>query len=128
MADHRFPKREKLARRVLWDAVFRQGNTHREFPLRLHWLESEFPEGIRAQAGFAVPKRTVRKAVDRNRIRRLIREAYRLEKVAFFNNTAGRYAFVFLYIGKEAPEYEQVKRAVRSLLQKIRTDEAAVTR
>ena len=80
MATFGFPKKERLARRKLWEAVFRDGWQIKAYPLLLYALKTPLPEAVPAQAGFAVPKRAFRKAADRNRIKRLMREAYRLEK------------------------------------------------
>lgn len=119
MASFGFPKRERLSRQRLWEEVFARGRSAKAYPLVLHYLKTELPEPVPAQAGFAVPKRRFRRAVDRNRVRRLMREAYRLEKPEFFNNTKGSFAFVFLYIGKELPQLAALQAAMRSLLSKV---------
>ena len=75
----RFPKSEKLTHKALWEAAFLKGKTVKAYPLRLSFLPAEMPPGVRCQAGFAVPKRKFRNATDRNRIKRIMREAYRKE-------------------------------------------------
>jgi ribonuclease P protein component len=119
MSNLRFPKKEKLAHRKLWDAVFSEGSRLKEFPLRLYYLRIPLPEKVPFQVGFAVPAKRFRRAVDRNRIRRLIREAYRLEKPVLFNNTMGGYAFVILYLGKDIPDFQGVREAMKMLIQKF---------
>lgn len=124
MLSYRFPKKEKLSRKKLWEAVFEKGERLRSFPLTLYALRADLPEGVPVQAGFAVPKRSFKKAVDRNRIKRLMREAYRLEKAGRFNNMQGTYAFVFLYLGKEMPDFNKVSRAMKTILNNFDPHEA----
>ncbi|MDG1571524.1 ribonuclease P protein component [Robiginitalea sp. M366] len=125
MAGQRFPKSEKLKRQRLWEELFARGVSLKAYPLRATFLKTPMPGRVRAQAGFAVSKRNLRKAYQRNRTKRLMREAYRLEKEAFFNNTQGSYALVFLYLGKELPDFPTIHRCVKELLQKIQTHEEA---
>lgn len=125
MVSFGFPKNERLSRRTLWELVFEEGKQLKAYPLLLYYLKTPLPEPVAAQAGFAVPKRAFRKAVARNRIRRLMREAYRLEKQVVFNNSFGPYAFVFLYLGKEMPDFQQISGAMKTLLKKIVTHEEA---
>ncbi len=125
MVSFRFPKKERLSRRLLWDRVFTEGKQLKAYPLLLYYLKAPLPEPVAAQAGFAVPKRAIRKAVARNRIKRLMREAYRHEKQVVFNNSFGSYALVFLYLGKETPDFQQISGAMKTLLKKLVTHEEA---
>ncbi len=125
MVSARFPKREKLSRQKLWESVFREGTAIRAYPLLLYYLETPLPEPVPVQAGFAVPRRNFRRAVSRNRIKRLMREAFRLQKAGYFNNTKGTFAFVFLYIGREMPDFSEISGATNNLLKKFIAHEAA---
>lgn len=126
MTSYRFPKRERLSGKKLWEKVFNEGSRLKAFPLVLQYHRCPLPENVPVQAGFAVPKRSFKRAVDRNRIKRQIREAYRLEKPGLFNNIEGSYAFVFLYLGKEMPDFPDLSRAVKTLLKKFNEHEEAV--
>lgn len=125
MPSYRFPKNERLSRKKIWEAVFEKGSRLKSFPLLLFYLNAPLPEDVSVQAGFSVPKRAFRSAVDRNRIRRLMKEAYRLEKPVIFNNMQGTYALVFLYLGKEMPDFRDISRAMETLLQKFKEHEEA---
>ena len=119
MSALRFPKKEKLTHRKLWDAIFSGGSRLKEYPFRLYFLKTPLPGKAPVQVGFAVPARKFRRAVDRNRIKRLMREAYRLEKPVLFNNTIGGYAFVILYLGKDVPDFQGTRRAMKKLIEKF---------
>lgn len=114
-----FPKKEKLKSRKLFDALFAQGNTITKYPIKLIYLKTELPNDVKIQTGVAVPKRSFKSAVKRNRIKRLLREAYRLNKPIVFNNSEGNFAFLFLYLGKEMPNYRTVEKSMRTILQKF---------
>ena len=73
----------------------------------------------KTQAGFAVPKRNFKNAVDRNRIKRQIREAYRLQKYLLKNEDGSKFALFFLYLGKEKLPYTSIDSGMKKLLEKI---------
>jgi len=74
------------------------------------------------QAGFGASSRNFKKAVDRNRIKRLSSEAYRLQKAPLFEQLAQKglsMAVFFVFIGKELPEYTTVSARIGVALQKL---------
>ena len=111
-----FPKNERLKSRKLIERVFQDGNNLKQYPLKLLYLKADLPVEVKCQAAMAVPKKRIKHAVKRNRIKRLMREAYRLNKASIFNRIVGNYALLFLYIGKESPDYREVERAMKTLL------------
>ena len=117
--DFSFPKKEKLKRKKLIEQLFAGGKGLNNYPVKLIYLRTELPEDVQFQAGVTVSKRSFKKAVQRNRIKRLLRESYRLNKHLVFNNIEGNFAFLFLYIGKEMPEYEQVEARMKAVLHKF---------
>lgn len=115
-----FPKAERLKSRKLIEAVFEGGKTFKSGPLRLRVLENKVSD--HHQAAFAVPKRNFRLAVQRNKIKRQLREAYRLHKHLLSKNSGRKFAMVFLYISKEVPDYALLEKNVSGLLKQL-TDE-----
>lgn len=70
----------------------------------------------------SIPKRLVKKAVDRNRVRRQIKEAYRLDRTNLKNNLANNkisLALFLIYTGKENPLYSEIEEKIHLLLNEI---------
>lgn len=76
----------------------------------------------RLQAGFGVSARVFKKATDRNRIKRLTREAYRIQKASLqhaLESSGRKLAVFFLYTGKELPDFDLVKEKMSIALQQL---------
>jgi ribonuclease P protein component len=133
-------KAEKLKSRKRIERVFREGKSFSLFPYRVHFLlqppatDASRPEppilrgpaakGLTSplQAGFGASSRHFKKAVDRNRIKRLSREAYRLQKEPLLRRLSEKgcsMAVFFIYTGKELPGYEAVAEKIGVALQKL---------
>lgn len=113
----RFPKSEKLKSRKAIELLFEEGKTVTKFPIKVFYLPSENLK--QTQATFAVPKRNFKSAVDRNRIKRQLREAYRLHKHLLMNNKEQSFTLLFLYLSKEKLPYQQIETPLITLLKKI---------
>lgn len=114
-----FNKKEKLKSKKLIEQLFTSGQSVSAFPLRLVFLPTKFDDDVMVKTGVSVSKRYFKTAVDRNRIKRLMREVYRLNKDAYFNNMTTQYAFMILYIGKEKPTLNQVETRMKHLFVKF---------
>lgn len=119
--DHRFPKSERLKGKALIDRLFSEGKTVFKQPVKLYWVPASFEGKLKIKAGMGVPKRDFKRAVDRNRIKRLLREAYRLNK-HLTENIPGQFAFMFIYVGKEIPRFDVVERAVIDILEQFESN------
>ncbi|MHA4808191.1 ribonuclease P protein component [Flavitalea flava] len=78
--------------------------------------------GQRLKAGFGASSRNFKRAVDRNRIKRLTREAYRLQKqdlLEFLEINGLALAIFIIYTGKEVPDYQTVREKIGVALQKL---------
>ena len=114
-----YPKKEKLKSKKLIEQLFANGQSISVFPLRLVFLPTTFEDSISAKTGVSVSKRNFKTAVDRNRIKRLLRESYRLNKSDYFNNLTTQYACMILYIGKDKPTFNQVETKMNLLFKKF---------
>ncbi len=112
---------EKLKSRKLIDEVFKKGKSFNDFPFRAIYL---FPEENTSylQAGFAVSSKNFKRAVDRNKIKRLMREAYRLQKNSLRKILEEKQKSIVVFIvftGKELPVFSDTKVKLQSLLQRM---------
>lgn len=114
--DISFPKKEKLTNKKMFEALFAEGRSLSVFPIKLIYLPVDLNNGPKAKVAVVAPKRRFKTAVVRNHIKRLMREAYRLNKPLIFNNIEGNFAFIFLYLGKKAPSFDEVEMAMKKLL------------
>jgi ribonuclease P protein component len=119
-------KRERLKSTALMDDVFAHGMKLKSFPLMARVRESSLNQEVPFQAAFSVGKRRFRRAVDRNRIKRLMREVWRVEKTRLAKNWQPgqtQWALVFIFAGQDLPTFSDVqlhmKRLVKSLEQKM---------
>lgn len=114
-----YNKKEKLKSKKLIDQLFTEGKSVSAYPLRLVYMPTSFDEDIIAKTGVSVSKRNFKTAVDRNRIKRLLRESYRLNKANYFNKLTTQYAFMILYIGKDKPTLNQVELKMNHVFEKF---------
>lgn len=113
-----FSKNEKLCSTKTIDALFSSGSSFIAYPLRVVFSLAEEPDENNRLASVlvSVPKRKFKRAVKRNRIKRLIREAYRLNKsniLDLLQQKTKRIDIAFLYLNDELPQYEDIEKAMR---------------
>lgn len=118
-----FQKSRRLTLKKEIEVLFRQGRSIHSGYLRLiYHIEKENPkEGIKVL--ITVPSKKFRNATDRNRIRRLIREAYRLNYARYLSEnteTALHVSLGFIYTGTSAlVSYKEIEEALSSCLKKL---------
>jgi ribonuclease P protein component len=123
MSRYTFGKKEKLCSKLVIDRLFADGRSFKEYPIRVLYLPLEKGE-VAAQLLISVPKRKFAAAVSRNRIKRLIREAYRLNKTELIENwqSSGKYfALAFVYIGNDIVEYAELTAIMKRILEKLKS-------
>ena len=118
--DFTFKKKERLCSKKVIDRLFTEGESFLVFPLKFVFLSTSLPTSFPVQAGFSVGKKTFKKAVQRNQIKRKMREAYRLNKHNLYENAGEKQIALFiLFIGKTIPDYRQVDDAMNKGLKKL---------
>ncbi len=121
-AKYTYHKTEKLKSRKLIDGLFTGGKSFSVFPIKVFYMFLPDATTQPVQAGVGVSARNFRKAVDRNRIKRLLRECYRLNKLSLherIQQSNKPIAVFFLYTGKELPEYALLDEKMKVVITKL---------
>lgn len=117
--DFSFPKKERITSKTLLDKLFTEGKSVNNFPIKLVYLPTSFSDNTQLKILVVAPKRNFNSAVKRNRIKRLMREVYRLNKHTIFNNSETSFALAFLYLGKEMPDYQMIEEKMQGVIHKF---------
>ncbi|MDU0370817.1 ribonuclease P protein component [Hymenobacter endophyticus] len=122
-----FPKEEHLCRKKLIEALFGQGSSFGLYPLRLTWRAAEVPSAEPPQVLVSVSKRNFKRAVDRNYLKRLLREAYRLNKYRLLEAPGGHRVaqLAIIYTGKEKKPLALIEKKLTSGLERLLAETGA---
>ncbi|MGV7106029.1 ribonuclease P protein component [Flavobacterium sp. U410] len=118
-----YPKSEKLKSQTVISLLFTEGKSVAKYPLRLVYVENPTSEQ-QLQMGVSVSKKYFKKAVDRNRFKRLLRETYRLNKHILNENLEKKYAMMFFYQTKERLSFQEIQEKTVILFNKLVEAEA----
>jgi ribonuclease P protein component len=114
-------KNERLKSRKQIEYLFSEGKKFTLAPFRIHYSLNK-SEIASLQFGAGASSRTFKKAADRNRIKRLMREAYRLQKETLqqkLKEQSSQLSVFFIYTGKELPGYKEVYDKTGEILDKF---------
>ena len=114
-----FGREEKLKSKVVIDRLFSEGKSLQKYPLRLIFLPQIDSRAEVHKTAVSVPKRRFKRAVDRNKIKRHMREAFRKNKYLVSSNLPFFYALMFIYTGREKEDYSKIFSATEELLKRL---------
>lgn len=112
-----YPKTDKLKSRKAITQLFSEGQTVTKYPLRLVFITNPEEEPV-FKIGVSVSKRYFKKAVDRNYIKRCMREAYRLNQ-HLLAESRGKYQMMLLYQSAEKPSSARIEELTLALFEKF---------
>ncbi len=88
------------------------------WPWRVIWHKNSARDGLCTRFLISVPKKRIRRAVDRVTMRRRCREAYRLNRHLFNAETSG-IDMIFIYVANEPTDYSTTETSVKKILSRI---------
>jgi ribonuclease P protein component len=118
-----FKKEERLCNKKLIDGLFHNGSSFLCYPFKASWMFADGQQPFPVQILFSVSKKRFKRAVDRNLIKRRMREAYRINKQQYLydilNSAEKKIVLSLGYIGKEIVPYEFTEKKMLKLLAQL---------
>ena len=112
-------KEDKLKSRKLIEQLFSEGDRVKSFPFHMVFLPINHKNNTTLQVGFSVPKRNIKLAVDRNRIKRIMREAYRKNKNLFSEGLTEKFIFMIVYTARKEMKYVEMELGMQKIAVKF---------
>jgi len=117
-----FTKAERLSSRKLIELLFGSKQFFFQYPFKVLYQEIELKNQFPVQVLVSVSKRNFKKAVDRNRIKRLVREAFRKNKELLYETRKNKEKLLLLgliYTGKTIPGYAEIEQKIILILHRL---------
>ena len=124
---HSFKKAEHLKSRKSIELLFNEGESIFNYPVKAVWHCSKIDHTQKAnvKAGFSVSTRKYKRAVDRNRIKRIMREAYRLNKAELHElvqNSNLQMQLMFIYVSDKKLAFAEIQDVIIITLDRLKTE------
>jgi ribonuclease P protein component len=119
---NKFSKKEKLKSKKAIDHLFSTGKTITAFPIRVIYVGKTTKENVLISAGVTVSKKNIKLAVERNLVKRRMKEAYRLNNndlKKHLKNTEAEINMMFIYTSKQILPYKEIEAKIKVLLTRL---------
>jgi ribonuclease P protein component len=116
------PKSERLTSKRLFSEIFKNGESIANFPLRVVWKEIHEPDLPPVQMAVSVPKKKIKLAVQRNEVKRKIKEAYRHSKKLLTETCTEQnlqISLVIIYLDTKPVAYEHLKEKTNTIIEQM---------
>lgn len=112
---------KRLKGRDLIQSVFKEGKSSFAFPIKIIWMENPVKtDRTSVSVSVWVAKRNIRKAVDRNKIKRRIKAALQRNEMMFKTRTDIYYDIICIYAGKEVLDFNTIEKAINKLAKRLK--------
>lgn len=117
-----FPKNEKLCGEIRIGKLFAEGEAFIVYPLRIVYRLSTEVQDVPVKVLISIPKKKIKKAIHRNRIKRQIKEAYRLNKTTLIENCREHglsLQLAITYLSDKSLDYKLIEEKIKQVLTKM---------
>lgn len=118
-----FTKKERLTNKILLKRIFSEGSSFISYPFRVvYLLQDEGDQDFPAQMAISVPKKKLKRAPDRNTIKRRTRECYRLNKNEIYEHLTKNkkhLSIFFIYLDNKVLPYQDLENGIKKCIEKL---------
>ncbi len=122
MANFQLRKSDRLKRRKVIETIFSSGQGVQAYPIQLIWTVAERQGPGYIQVGFTAPRKKFKRAVDRNLVKRRMREAYRLNKSLIPEAIVSENAQIVvmcIYMSRDILAFDSIQKGMIKALKRL---------
>lgn len=122
MSENRFYKTERLCNRKDFEQLFVDGSSFFTYPFKVVYRVVDYAEKEELKLGVSVSKRSFKRAVKRNYVKRRVREAFRLNKQPLkllLSTESIGLQLLLVYVSKETQEFSDIEPKIKKIVEKL---------